>query len=497
MAEAEALFAVIPGAVVIFHPDGTPLRANRAALELFGFDPVGLGGEELASRLDLGFLESGPLAFEQFPHSRALRGERVTGELLCWRNKEQDETLGSGEETRPFVILEVSADPVWLDGVLAGAVTVWQDVTEKEQVLSQVEIERARLSAIIANVPGAIVLADKHGRVILTNPVADRLYMHPVSEEGFPQDFPAPKICYPDGLPYHPDNLPLTRSALYGEMHINLEVMLLWPDGQQRFLLINSAPILDRKGQLNGAIGVFQDITRRKQDQAQVQQDSRRIEIQHLLAQFWDMERLSISRQLHDGPLQGLVALLLALKDAQIAASDLPVQPETVRAKLNALHSMIVLDINKLREFCYELRPPTLAPLGLAKAIRSHAEKAQEKHPEIAFHLELARDGQSLSEKVRLALFRIYEELLDNVLWHSGATEVLIQFNLTASHAELLVRDNGRGFEVPSQWVQIARQGHLGLADIQERSKALGGTLWVDSAPEKGTTVEVKVPVSV
>jgi signal transduction histidine kinase len=150
--------------------------------------------------------------------------------------------------------------------------------------------------------------------------------------------------------------------------------------------------------------------------------------------------------------------------------------------------------MNTLRVICGELRPPALAPFGLEKAIRSHAGQVQELHPEIKIGLDLMPDGQSISERVRLALYRIYQHALLNVIRHAQARSVLVHFAFDSEQIELEVRDDGLGFEFPNRIVNMVREGHFGLVGAAERAQAIGGRLEVFSVSGKGTTVRVTVP---
>ena len=138
-----------------------------------------------------------------------------------------------------------------------------------ERLNAELENERARLKAIIDNAPEGIVLTDERGRVLLTNSAADRLYARPIP---YGDDFDTHsglQLCHSDGTPFDPRDLPLTRSALDGEAHTGVEMAVVWPDGRRRNLLVNTAPLRDREGNVTGAVGVFQDITERKQAEAE------------------------------------------------------------------------------------------------------------------------------------------------------------------------------------------------------------------------------------
>jgi signal transduction histidine kinase len=165
-------------------------------------------------------------------------------------------------------------------------------------------------------------------------------------------------------------------------------------------------------------------------------------------------------------------------------------------ARQAAVQTTLQHVIGTLRAICGELRPPALAPFGLERAIRSYAEQYQSAHPEIDVQLDLACDNQALPERVRLALFRICQEALNNVAQHAQARSVLIRFTFDAEQAVLQIEDDGAGFVVPARWLELARRGHLGILGAAERAEAIGGQLEVVSAVGAGTVVRVGIPRS-
>jgi PAS domain S-box-containing protein len=248
------------------------------------------------------------------------------------------------------------------------------------------------------------------------------------------------------------------------------------------------------------------ELAERKRAAEEIIRNAAQIEVQRRLIQYRELERLLIAQDLHDGTLQDLIAMSFLLKDIHHTAeerlavstgeiSSSQAYPNSWQGKLGKLQQLLDEQIDQLRTFCSELRPPTLAPYGLEKAIEAHAETFQEKHAELHISLDLMHDGQRLPEGTRLALFRIYQELLNNVVRHAQASNVWVHFQLDGTLSELQVKDNGQGFSVPENWVEVARQGHLGLVGIQERAEAVGGKVMIQSTPGGGTLVQVIVPL--
>ncbi len=102
-----------------------------------------------------------------------------------------------------------------------------------------------------------------------------------------------------------------------------------------------------------------------------------------------------------------------------------------------------------------------------------------------------------MPDEIRLGLFRIYQEAMNNTIKHSGATRVKVTFRKTDEQAALEIRDNGAGFTMPEEWdwLELARRGHLGLVGMRERAEAMGGTLEVVSQPGEGVRIAVTVPL--
>jgi len=364
-------------------------------------------------------------------------------------------------------------------------------------ILGQLESERARLSAIIANAPGALVLADQDGQILMANPAAHRLFGPLGSNQPVEEKFS--KIFCSDGTIYDAVDLPLSRSALRGEVQTNQELILETIGHDRQHILVNSAPILDSSGNISGAIALFQDITAKRKSEEERRQHLTQLEVQRRIYQHREMERLQIARELHDGPIQDLLAIGYAVSDVHHRTANLPTSnPEelaVIHARLADVHAALKSQVQKLRTFMSELRPPVLANFGLEKAIRSHTHDFLEKNPEMVISLDLAVDNNDISEAVRVSLFRIYQETLNNALRHSETRQVFVRLRLESEQVTLLVQDFGRGFEVPDDWLGVARRGHFGLVGVMERATSVGGVAEIHSAPGEGTRVEVTAPL--
>jgi len=235
-------------------------------------------------------------------------------------------------------------------------------------------------------------------------------------------------------------------------------------------------------------VAVF-DLTENKRLEEERLQTQARLAMRRMLTDQLEKERLRIARDLHDGPVQELVAATFGLQGAILDTSD-----PAVQNSLKEVQATLQNQIETLRNFAGEMRPTVLMKFGLERAIQDHLETFQKKHPDLQVDLSTDPEDQPLPDPVRLVLFRIYQEALNNIVRHAEASQVNIRLHLNAEKAEITIADDGKGFQVPKNWVDLAQHGHLGLVGIQERAETAGGKVEIQSQLGKGTVLHVTVP---
>ncbi len=202
-------------------------------------------------------------------------------------------------------------------------------------------------------------------------------------------------------------------------------------------------------------------------------------------------ERRRIARDLHDQMGQLVAALGLGLKAFEDANPDLsPARPLLVR--LRELTDLIGREVHHL---ALELRPTALDDLGLQTALATYAEAWSERSGvEIDFQAAGLDTGR-LPEAAETALYRVVQEALTNVLRHAGARRVSLVLQRLPGQAVAVVEDDGVGFDAEAVTVPAGDGGRLGLLGMRERMALVGGTLTVESAAGRGTTVIARVPL--
>lgn len=197
-----------------------------------------------------------------------------------------------------------------------------------------------------------------------------------------------------------------------------------------------------------------------------------------------EQERRHIARELHDE----LGSLLTAAKlDISALRSQLKEAPPAVHDKLGQLTETLSSVISLKRRIIENLHPSALEHLGPAAALRAMVEEFCE-HTDIDAFVHV--DDVEIDDEAGLALYRLAQEALTNIQKYSEATEVRVTLASEPDEVTLSIRDNGKGFDVPSS----ERIGSHGLAGMRVRMQGVGGTLRVSSRPGSGTLVQARIP---
>jgi signal transduction histidine kinase len=203
-----------------------------------------------------------------------------------------------------------------------------------------------------------------------------------------------------------------------------------------------------------------------------------------------EAERRRMARELHDDTAQTLVVLSRQL-DALLELQD--PAPDRTRERLQELRQLSADISHGVRRFIQDLRPSTLDDLGLLPTLKWLTAKLSEEDG-VEARVEVLGDGRRLPVETELVLFRVAQEALNNVRKHSQATEVVTTVEFGDGAVTISIKDNGRGFKVPSELGQLVKTGKLGLTGMFERVQLVGGTLSVRSQPGEATTVVARIP---
>jgi signal transduction histidine kinase len=211
------------------------------------------------------------------------------------------------------------------------------------------------------------------------------------------------------------------------------------------------------------------------------------------LTQGQEEERKRLARELHDETAQSLIALDQKL---QMARRALDRDPQAAAGRLDELRAMTAELIQEVRRFSRNLRPIYLEDLGLIPALEMLTRDANgSNHGTLTATFKVTGAPQRLKPEREIALYRIVQEALNNVVAHAQATRADVSAAFTEDEIAVTIADNGAGLVIPDRPGELAEAGHYGLLGMRERAELAGGWLSIESQPGKGTTIEVHLPM--
>jgi len=284
----------------------------------------------------------------------------------------------------------------------------------------------------------------------------------------------------------HPDDLDTVRQAIdritHDKQDWDLDHRLLMPDGRVKYVHVVARAARHPAGV--EFVGAVMDVTATRR----AQQAARRARERALAARFTAAleERTRLAREIHDTLLQGFTGVALQLTAVAHRAAD----PATAAA-LGEVIGQAQRTLDDARQAVWDLRAPSPAGGSLADAVRETAEQAV-RGTEIALELEVSGTPYPVGARVETAVARVLQESIANTVRHADARSVWVRLRYTPRALRLTVRDDGKGFQVDPEFRGYG--GHWGLLGMRERAAELQGSLRVESAPDCGTAVALRVP---
>jgi len=272
---------------------------------------------------------------------------------------------------------------------------------------------------------------------------------------------------------------------------INADVMFDWETdtGSRIVYQTRIVPEFDRQGKVMSVLAIGRNISALKDAERHLQES--RAQLQELALHSEAMregERKQIARELHDE--LGQLLTTLRMRTRLLQPEFIGTDEALLRERTTSMLSIIDNAMEKVRNVVSNLRPGIL-DLDIASAlqwlghefVRNHDIDCEVSVPEVKFKLDDERS---------VALFRIAQESLTNIVKHSGASRVDMAFRQRSGLLILEIQDDGRGFDP----VQSAKKKSFGLLGIKERVQMLHGQVFIDSAIGRGVTLRVEIPVA-
>lgn len=318
------------------------------------------------------------------------------------------------------------------------------------------------LRSVVENAPYGIIAIDRNNRVILVNNQAISLLKLKslIVESG---------VIFDHILHVEPLMLKLKQVVKNSFKAFNLEALPF----NDKFLTIRGRKIDD------GYVLTIEDITRDKEMEM--------VALNSML-EGQELERRRIAKEIHDGigPSLSTIRLLLEAISAESYRKD----ASKFNSRMFEILDMIDSITGDIRNISHQLMPKILLDFGIIPALENLVNRINkaEKIKVIFFHSILS---DRFPELIELGLYRICQELINNAIKHSEATEIQVQLIEHPDSLILMVEDNGKGFNK----TQIMQENPgVGLINVESRTNAFGGNFILDTAISKGVTATIEIP---
>ncbi|MFH1114314.1 MAG: PAS domain S-box protein [Pseudomonadota bacterium] len=369
--------------------------------------------------------------------------------------------------------------------LLAANESLRREVTERTRAEEELIREKRFSDSVIDSQPGLFYLIDRSGRFLRWNANLEDLagYSREQMTRAGALDFFVPEDR----------NLVNERiNEVFVKGRAAVEAMLITRDGTPKPHLMTGVRIeLDGEVYL---VGVGMDITERKLAEEALTASERELRIlSGKLISAQETERRRLAMELHDGIGQALTAVKVRVEGALRKTRGLLTEEQYT--PFQELIPTIQHSVEEVRRMSRDLRPAMLDSLGILSTIGWLCRQFKSLHPHIAVVTEIELEEEDVPEDLKIVIFRVLQEASNNVAKHSGSDRFLLRVGRSAEGIELVIKDNGVGFDLDSALRLHSDQRGFGLASMKERTRLSGGKYFLRTGPGIGTTINAVWPL--
>jgi signal transduction histidine kinase len=265
-------------------------------------------------------------------------------------------------------------------------------------------------------------------------------------------------------------------------------------NGEKIPVEVSSSPINNHKGKMVGNMASFVDRTDKYRFKKGLRKAKEKIHIlSSKIMEAEENQKRLIARELHDGVGSSLTAVKFALEEKVHSTDKKTMDLDII--SLEQILSMIRDTIEEIHRISTNLRPSVIDDMGLVIGLNSLFRELQEIHPDIQIKTQVDTEEEGIPESLKIVIFRILQEALNNVFKYSQADNVRVALKKTNKGLELCVEDNGIGF-IPEEVLSAhGRTESMGLSTMKERTELSHGKFEINSRKQKGTTIRAVWPV--
>jgi PAS domain S-box-containing protein len=351
------------------------------------------------------------------------------------------------------------------------AACILQDITERKRTEQAVRESEETFRSVFRDAGVGMVIVSLEGQFLAANKAfcdclgykEEELLEKTVESVTLPEDWPA-------------FSKKLREALIEGHGFQWFEKRCLHKSGRIIYTQSSASLIQSRQGLPKYFVAEVLDVTNRKQAEQALAEMTRK------LIKAGEQERTRIGRELHDDISQRLAMLALELEQLQQ-------NPSEAQSRLPELRKRTIEISSDVQALSHDLHSSRLEYLGVVAGIKGWCKEFGERH---AVGTSFSNDVPgALPLEIGLPLFRVVQEALHNAVKHSGVKHIEVRLWEELSGVHLTIADNGVGFDVETAMLGPG----LGLTSMRERVRLVNGTIVIDSEPNRGTTIHVRVPL--
>jgi len=359
--------------------------------------------------------------------------------------------------------------------------------SKRKEIEDRLKESEHHFRNLIYNLSQGIVLQNDKGEVTVCNKAAELILGITEEELMGATSYEARwNAIHEDGTPF-PGHTHPASEAIRTKKPVHDVVMGVFRStkGDRIWVLVSADPTLDSNADVVNVIISFTDITEQKRlSQELIEQEiHKQKQLTQATIDGQEKERREIGKELHDNINQHLTTTRLYLEVAKEKASG------EVLEMIHLAHKNLAAIITEIRQLSQSLVPPTLGDLGLVESVYDLSDSLKRAH---AFQIEFLHrhfNEEELPGNMKLMLFRIIQEQVNNILRHANANTIQIRLQSDAEYIILSIMDDGKGFDTLN-----FRKG-LGFSNISNRAGLFNGKVEIEAAPGQGCTLSVIIPL--
>ena len=367
---------------------------------------------------------------------------------------------------------------------LEGAVTKLEnEIAERKSVQTKLH----QLSWVFRDAADPIIIEDLSGTIIEINREAERSY-------GWSRDELIGKsiknLLLPDRYQFAWE---LRQQCLNGHEVRNWEGYRVDKYGRVFPTLVTAFPLMDENGRIEFVTTITKDISIIKNLELELRDSQRRLkEFSRKSIEALEADRKAVSRELHDSIGGNLAAIKFAMESIVKKIAE---KPDAATTSLEKTISHLAETIKECKRISANLRPEIIDDRGLLPTIDWHTRQFSQHYNQIKIIQQLDVDEREVPELLKIVIYRVIQEALNNAAMHSKADTIYIRLKKSGNYFEAEVEDNGRGFDFKEVSNCSDRSSGFGLKSMRERVEIIGGSFSVHSLMGAGTRVRIAVPV--